>query len=311
MRDRRAGNDSATRLLWVAGAMISVLFIVAVSYAFYGERGAANMAQAPGDGLGVGIRGEKIPETDTDGDGLPDWEEALWDTDPNNPDTDGDGVNDQRSAVAVADWRDAGAGFDAVRPGDFSAGVTNATQVIAQELLGTYMTQVQQQNPSPSAEDQNVLVENALRASVETLRAPTFTLSDAVTVPVSAEASATYVRNLKNAVVNVAEGAEQDSTLLVHLSAGDADAAEGLVKRADHYKEQVETLKNMAVPEDVASAHVQFVSALMGYAHTLEGIASYEEDPIRAAAALQMLMVYDTRLSASLDALHEYVSLYE
>lgn len=31
---------------------------------------------------------------DTDQDGLKDWEEVLWGTDPQNPDTDGDGVND-------------------------------------------------------------------------------------------------------------------------------------------------------------------------------------------------------------------------
>lgn len=31
---------------------------------------------------------------DSDGDGLLDWEELLWGTDPNNPDTDGDGTND-------------------------------------------------------------------------------------------------------------------------------------------------------------------------------------------------------------------------
>ncbi|HXK37790.1 MAG TPA: hypothetical protein VJ579_01865 [Candidatus Paceibacterota bacterium] len=33
-------------------------------------------------------------ETDTDNDGLPDWEEAVYGTDPTNPDTDGDGVQD-------------------------------------------------------------------------------------------------------------------------------------------------------------------------------------------------------------------------
>lgn len=33
-------------------------------------------------------------DIDTDGDGLLDWEESLWGTDPNNPDTDGDGTND-------------------------------------------------------------------------------------------------------------------------------------------------------------------------------------------------------------------------
>lgn len=32
---------------------------------------------------------------DTDGDGLRDWEEILWKTNPNNPDTDGDGYTDK------------------------------------------------------------------------------------------------------------------------------------------------------------------------------------------------------------------------
>ena len=31
---------------------------------------------------------------DTDQDGLKDWEEALWKTNPKNPDTDGDGTSD-------------------------------------------------------------------------------------------------------------------------------------------------------------------------------------------------------------------------
>ena len=31
---------------------------------------------------------------DSDGDGLKDWEEALWKTDPHNPDTDNDGISD-------------------------------------------------------------------------------------------------------------------------------------------------------------------------------------------------------------------------
>ena len=33
-------------------------------------------------------------DIDSDRDGLKDWEEALWGTDPKNPDTDGDGTND-------------------------------------------------------------------------------------------------------------------------------------------------------------------------------------------------------------------------
>lgn len=33
-------------------------------------------------------------QKDSDNDDLPDWQEALWGTNPNNPDTDGDGTND-------------------------------------------------------------------------------------------------------------------------------------------------------------------------------------------------------------------------
>jgi hypothetical protein len=37
---------------------------------------------------------KQFDPVDTDGDGLPDWQEKLWGTDPNNPDTDGDGTSD-------------------------------------------------------------------------------------------------------------------------------------------------------------------------------------------------------------------------
>mgnify|MGYP003394785642 CR=1 FL=1 len=40
---------------------------------------------------------------DTDKDGLQDWEEALWKTDPNNPDSDGDGIKDGDEAQENAD----------------------------------------------------------------------------------------------------------------------------------------------------------------------------------------------------------------
>lgn len=40
---------------------------------------------------------------DTDKDGLQDWEEALWKTDPKNPDSDGDGIKDGDEAQENAD----------------------------------------------------------------------------------------------------------------------------------------------------------------------------------------------------------------
>lgn len=48
----------------------------------------------PGQKINNGGDFGQLVEKDSDGDGLKDWEEALWGTDPNNPDTDGDGAED-------------------------------------------------------------------------------------------------------------------------------------------------------------------------------------------------------------------------
>lgn len=51
----------------------------------------------------------KDPDVDTDGDGLPDFdEENVWGTDPNNPDTDGDGTNDGDEVMEGDDPKKAG-----------------------------------------------------------------------------------------------------------------------------------------------------------------------------------------------------------
>ncbi len=51
-------------------------------------------SQTPSQTPSLGVEGL----TDTDQDGLKDWEEVLWKTDPNNPDTDGDGITDYEEA---------------------------------------------------------------------------------------------------------------------------------------------------------------------------------------------------------------------
>jgi len=52
--------------------------------------------------LPVGMRNSSAQidfKKDSDNDGLKDWEEALWKTDPQNPDTDGDGTPDGKEVA--------------------------------------------------------------------------------------------------------------------------------------------------------------------------------------------------------------------
>lgn len=58
--------------------------------------------------LKIEIQNDSSDQSDKDGDGLLDWEEVLWSTDPNNPDTDGDGTNDNDEISANRNPRVAG-----------------------------------------------------------------------------------------------------------------------------------------------------------------------------------------------------------
>lgn len=74
----------------VAVSLIVFALILASAGFFYFER------SAPDTEAVAGIETPQTPDLlrDPDGDGLKNWEEAIWGTDPNKADSDGDGVRD-------------------------------------------------------------------------------------------------------------------------------------------------------------------------------------------------------------------------
>jgi hypothetical protein len=79
------------RLFWLFGSIIVVAAIIFVFFPLKkGQKGTASLTKAPK------TKEEIIQDLnrDSDGDGLKDWEEKIYGTDPNNPDTDGDGTSD-------------------------------------------------------------------------------------------------------------------------------------------------------------------------------------------------------------------------
>lgn len=77
----------------------SLLFVAALVFAadWLGSRKSTDgklLGVIPGQKINDGGNFGQLIEKDSDEDGLKDWEEALWETDANNPDTDGDGTED-------------------------------------------------------------------------------------------------------------------------------------------------------------------------------------------------------------------------
>ncbi len=78
-------------------AIIALALLLAVGGLFLffgGEAMRRKTADAPQKEIVSGAVRGKNSQKDSDNDGLKDWEEVLWKTDPQNPDTDGDGTPD-------------------------------------------------------------------------------------------------------------------------------------------------------------------------------------------------------------------------
>jgi hypothetical protein len=77
------------------------------------------------------------------------------------------------------------------------------------------------------------------------------------------------------------------------------------------YASIVEKLKTTVVPEDASLTHVDLTSALMGYSFMVESIKDMEQDPVRATAALQVVLQYDQALTTSIETLAQYMVMYK
>lgn len=70
-----------------------VLFVLIVGGAFLIAHLKSSSLTYKNQQIEAEVQSEKLYK-DSDSDGLKDWEEQLWGTDPNNPDTNGDGIPD-------------------------------------------------------------------------------------------------------------------------------------------------------------------------------------------------------------------------
>lgn len=108
---------------------------------------------------------------DSDGDGLKDWEEAIYGTDPHNPDTDGDGTPDGEEIKQGRDPLKKGPNDKIQKPADLSASSAsgdsqlsgleqNLTQSFTQGLIQNYIPGLLAQGKTVDGLSSNADIEN-------------------------------------------------------------------------------------------------------------------------------------------------------
>ena len=211
---------------------------------------------------------------DSDGDGLPDWQEVMLHTDPMNPDTDGDGTSDGQEVALGRDPNVAGpndkmtqdttASNDATTTDNFSATVTK--QLFAN---GLYLSD----NGQVTEDNVNTLVTNLMSQSQNAF---TFKQYDATGLNV-------ITNPTKDDLVLYAKTLATLQYNLLNQLALYQDPATVSKIYADHAKK----VYSLRVPTDVVDDEIKIVNNFSKVAEVYNALANQEQDPLRLPMAIK------------------------
>lgn len=239
-------------------------------------------------------------DMDADGDGLKDWEEVLWKTDPDKKDTDGDGASDNEEIKA---------GRDPLKPGpnDKSSEKPEAVKKVeqleqnetltasyAKQFLAQYLT-LKQQKGALTEEDKQKLV-NSIIGSLDSQEIKDqYTASDLRISKNNSDAHLTaYAKKIKNILLaktnnkeNVIEAFENIIEILKNEeNSPEADIGKQILiinKASSDYDFARKQLLDIGeVPGDFAMFHLDLVNGFNNLSNSLKSMADFSKDPLKA-----------------------------
>lgn len=238
---------------------------------------------------------------DTDADGLPDWQESLYGTDPNNPESVESGVLDAdavaQGLVAPRFLSEAAVEAeteDSQIPGA-KADPNSLTARFARQFFSNYVT-TRGEVPPTSDEIQRFVEEATADLFAND---PAFiTVRDVKqgTIGVS-----TYITSLDSALISAnAAGQESELGYFDALVKGDTSKKADLMRISGAYGRAAEAFKNVTAPAGLAAAHSELINASHGLSVATESMAAYENDPLRGFVGMSGYNIHSEKLLAAL-----------
>lgn len=251
---------------------------------------------------------------DADEDGLKDWEEELWKTDPKNPDTDGDKTRDGEEIRLGRDPMKP-APDDMLASEEIAAKTTRnyleptATDDAARRFFVNYLARKQSGAPF-TAEEEKKMFEDFFSNPPPLLPVTTYKASDLEIIKdADTEAYRAYGNAVGNAIKRNETKAPNEADILESASEHeDPEELAALEERVAHYEKLAGDIKIIPVPEDAAAVHADLLTALEALRLSTEGMRFLLTDPVKALASIgyyphaaELLVESSKRLAAHLE----------
>jgi len=265
-------------------------------------------------------------QKDSDSDGLKDWEEVLWKTDPRNPDTDGDGTPDGEEVklgrdptipapgdkIAEVEYPSgAKSAAAAAAGGGGEGGSVNLTREIARNISSRIIGG-EQKKPFDLS-DPASLVKGAASEDINRFLAELDPKISEKELNISSDNSPEAVRRYSESVAkiifpkNLPAISEEDAitNAVRYKSFGGVDAYAG------YYAKAAADMKKTAVPAKFKSLHKRVVELLMANGKIDESMKEVAVDPLKTILAVQQYAKVKEEMAETLISLADLIKKYE
>jgi len=253
-----------------------------------------------------------IIQKDSDGDGLYDWEEALWGSDPNNPDTDNDGTSDNDEVLSgrnpIIPYPDDFLATEEKNNSAFAAkndtGLT-LTQSFSRDFINTYLSLKKNDNFTEENQEKLINVFLGETLSRESLVAP-LSLSDIIILSKDADvfASVSYIQSIEKAIENSFTYSYFGNEILVLkdiLEKKDSRDISLFKEAEDAYAGFAKTLLKIKSPAEIANTHLSLINSARIIAKNFKDIKNLSADPLNALIGVKTYTEESKNFSALLN----------
>lgn len=281
LRTLRLVSASALALLMIVGTYVST-----GPNPFFGA-GRIAIAQTSEELL------REYATKDTDTDGLPDWQEALYGTDPANPESFQAGIPDGEAVAQglISPKVSVRAEEEPTDP-DSIPGVVAApsslTDRFSQALLQQYLTN--RGDTPPSQEEIVGFVKGAVdNLSAQSLSPAVFTQSDVKVAGSGATAVRAYTAAVEAAyAANTVASDKNELSYFADALKGNDAALTQLSRISGAYEDMANAQMALTVPSDVRQAHLTIANGLMRMSEVTGDMATLKTDPLRALMGIAL-----------------------
>jgi len=255
----------------------------------------------------------KLSQKDSDNDGLADWEEALYGTNPNNPDTDGDGTSDGKEVELERNPLIKGPKDSLVQKTDATATSTepenlSLTDTFARNFFTQYVN-MQQSGTKVTVDNAESVAKSYLKtATLPTVTAKQYSANELTLIDSNQTSLKNYQQTLAG-IFNKYWPAGSTNELAIMQKAfvnNNPNALADMNKVIAKYQEVSKGLLSTPVPKLAVSLHLNMINTLSTYIQTLKMIQLAYTDPLSGLVGLNEYQTNQANVLVSIANLRVY-----